>query len=75
MLRIAERNNLLHMLYRDMDILLEHYHNDVFKADGVKEDILTITLPVSFEVDNGTIKAVAVRFEPMVQDIVFIREE
>lgn len=74
-LRIAESNNVLHMLYRDMDIPLEHYHNDVFKADGVKEDILTITLPVSFEVDNGTIKAAAVRFEPMVPDIVFIREE
>ncbi len=70
-LRIVERNNELYMQYRDMDLPLKHYHYDVFKADDVLEDILIITLPVSFIVNNGKTEAVAVRFEPMVPDIAF----
>ncbi len=70
-LRIIERNNELYMQYRDMDLPLKHYHYDVFKADDVLEDILIITLPVSFIVNNGKTEAVAVRFEPMVPDIAF----
>jgi len=70
-LRIVERNNELYMQYRDMDLPLKHYHYDVFKADDVLEDILIITLPVSFIVNNGGAEAAAVRFEPMVPDIVF----
>lgn len=72
-LEILEMNNELFMHYRDMEIPLKHYHYDTFQADNVLEDILLITLPVSFEVENEKVKAVAVRFEAMVPDILFER--
>ncbi len=64
-------NNVLHMKYRDMDIPLEHYHYDTFKADDVLEDVFLISLPVTFNVADGKAKSVAVRFEAMVSDILF----
>lgn len=67
---VCERNTL-YMWYRDMTLPLKHYHYDVFRADDIREDILNISAPVSFTVNNGTAEAVAVRFEPMVPDIVF----
>jgi len=70
-LKITEMNNELFMHYRDMDVPLNHYHYDVFRADNILEDILLITLPVSFDVKNGKVQAVAVRFEPLVPDILF----
>ena len=59
------------MKYRDMDIPLEHYHYDMFKADDVLEDVFLISLPVTFNVADGKAKSVAVRFEAMVSDILF----
>lgn len=69
--KIVYENDNIHMLYRDMNICLNHYHNDVFRADDVLEDIFTISMPVSFETENGEVKSVAVRFEQMVPDIIF----
>lgn len=72
-MKIIYENDHIYMCYRDMNICLKHYHNDVFRADGVLEDIYTISLPVSFETENGSVKSVAVRFEPMVTDIIFTK--
>lgn len=65
------KNSVLHMGYRDMDIPLKHYHFNVFSANDILEDIFIIKAPVSFVVHNGRAKAVAVRFESMVPDIIF----
>jgi len=65
--------DVLHMRYRDMNLSLKHYNYDVFYADDILEDILTITAPVSFTIKNSKAEAVAIRFEPMVPDIVFTK--
>lgn len=70
-LSIELKDNELHMKYRDMDIVLEHYHYDTFKADDVLEDVFLISLPVSFNVAKGRTESVSVRFEAMVSDILF----
>lgn len=70
---IVFEDGVLYMRYRDMKLPLEHYHYDVFRADDIREDILNISAPVSFTVNDGIAEAVAVRFEPMVPDIVFKR--
>lgn len=70
-LTIELKDNELHMKYRDMDIPLEHYHYDVFKAEDVLEDVFLISLPVTFNVEDGKAESVAVRFEAMVPDILF----
>lgn len=71
--KIIYENDNIYMLYRDMNICLKHYHKDVFRADDVLEDIYTISLPVSFQTENGAVKSVAVRFEEMVPDIIFTK--
>lgn len=68
---ISIEDNMLYFHYRDMILPLKHYHNDVFCVDDILEDILIITAPVSFIIKNNVVAAVAVRFEPMVSDIVF----
>lgn len=71
--KIIYENNHIYMSYRDMNICLKHFHNDVFRADDVLEDIFTISLPVSFHIEKGIVKSVAVRFEEMVPDIIFTK--
>ena len=61
------------MKYRDMNLPLKHYHYDVFYSDNILADILTVTAPVKFIIKSGKPEAVAVRFEPMVDDIIFNR--
>lgn len=72
-LNIVYENNILYMKYRDMNIPLQHYHYDVFKAENVLEDILIISLPVKFKIEDGKVTEAAVRFETMVPDIVFTK--
>lgn len=42
----------------------------MFKEDDVLEDIL-ISLSVNFKIADGKATEIAVRFEPMVPDIIF----
>lgn len=70
---IVLEDNVLYMRYRDMNLPLKHYHYDVFYVDDILADTMTITAPVSFIIKNGKVEAIAVRFEPMVPDIVFNR--
>lgn len=69
--KIDLNDNVLYMQYRDMNLPLKHYHNDVFSVDNIIEDVFIITAPVSFMIMNGKVEAVSIRFEPIVQDIVF----
>ncbi len=71
--KIVNMDNVLFMQYRDMNLPLKHFHNDVFRADDILEDIFLISAPVSFIIKNGKTIAVAVRFEQMVPDIVFVK--
>jgi len=68
---ITLEDNVLRMGYRDMNLLLKHYHYDVFYADDILEDVFITTAPIRFIIKNGKTEAVAIRFEPMVPDIVF----
>ena len=61
------------MQYRDMNIQLKHYHYDVFRADDVLEDVFLISLPLTFNLKSGAVESVSVRFEEMVDDIIFNR--
>ena len=72
-LNFVLNNNTLYMKYRDMNLPLKHYHYDVFYSDNILADILTVTAPVKFIIKSGKPEAVAVRFEPMVDDIIFNR--
>lgn len=65
----------LRMKYRDMDLPLKHWRGEVFSAEGVKEDIWTMRVPVTFQhIENPELAGVLVRFEPLVQDIFFKKE-
>ncbi len=70
-LKINYEDDVLYMEYRDMKIPLKHYHYDVFQADDVLEDVFLISLPVSFNLKNGAVESVSVRFEELVPDIIF----
>lgn len=70
-LKINYEDDVLYMAYRDMNIPLKHYHYDVFQADDVLEDVFLISLPVSFNLKNGAVESVSVRFEELVPDIIF----
>jgi hypothetical protein len=57
-----------------MNIPLKHYHHDVFRADDVLEDVFLISLPLTFNLKSGAAESVSVRFEEMVPDIVFNKD-
>jgi CubicO group peptidase (beta-lactamase class C family) len=73
-ININYENNVLYMQYRDMNIPLKHYHHDVFRADDVLEDVFLISLPLTFNLKSGAAESVSVRFEEMVPDIVFNKD-
>lgn len=73
-LKINYEDDVLYMEYRDMKLPLKHYHYDVFQADDVLEDVFLISLPVSFNLKDGAVESLSVRFENMVTDIIFKKE-
>jgi len=77
-IRIYSEDSKLFMDMRNVRRLpLTHFHYDVFRADGIKEDTMTITAPVSFmtDTDTGTISSFLIRLEPMVDDILYLRRK
>ena len=60
--------------YRDQTLPLRHWGENQFWMDGVKEDVLTIRVPVIFERRNDGITAVKIGYEERLENIRFIRE-
>lgn len=74
-LEIRAKNDRLYMLYRDMCLPLKPYWTGNFMVTPVKEDILTLSLPLAFICDTETKSTgVKVRFEPLVDDIIFLKK-
>lgn len=74
---VTVENGVFALRFRDLSGLpMTHYHYDTFRVDGVKEDTLTFSAPLTFLTDpeTGAVDSFRFRLEPMVDDIVFRRE-
>lgn len=75
-LKITAKDNILYMDYRDMFLPLKPYWGGQFMVDNVKEDILTMAVPLSFICDKHDKSiGVSIRFEPLVEDVVFVKAD
>ncbi|QAT42980.1 serine hydrolase [Aminipila luticellarii] len=74
-LTIIAQKDQLYMEYRDMSLPLEPYWSGNFMINNVKEDILTLSIPLTFICDeNQKSIGLKARFEPLVDDIVFLKK-
>ncbi|MEA4987833.1 MAG: serine hydrolase [Anaerovorax sp.] len=74
-LTIKSCNDKLYMQYRDMHLPMVPYWSGNFKIDNIKEDILTMSIPLSFIYNNNKKSiGIKVRFEPLVDDIIFLKK-
>ncbi|QIB69824.1 beta-lactamase family protein [Aminipila butyrica] len=76
LLTIESREGQLYMNYRDMSLPMTPCWTGNFRVTGVKEDILTLTLPLSF-IWNAQGKSIGLRipFELLVDDILFLKKD
>lgn len=74
-LTIVPQDDKLYMKYRDMFLLIKPYWSGNFRVDNVKEDILTMSIPLNFICDEEQ-KSIGlkIRFEPLIDDIVFLKK-
>lgn len=66
----------LHLRFRDSrDLPMAHHHYETFQVDGIKEDTVTYSLPLTFLTDpvTGKVDRFLFRLEPSVGDILFER--
>lgn len=74
-LEIISKDEILYMKYRDMFLPMKPYWTGSFMVGNVKEDILTMAVPLSFICDeNQKSMGLKIRFEPLVDDIVFLKQ-
>lgn len=73
---VEEKEGKLRMRYKDMIVLMEHYHYDVWKGIRFKEDTTVLTAPVTFVTDpyTGGIGSFILPIEPTVEPAVFVRK-
>ena len=74
-MKIVSQDDKLYMKYRDMFLLIKPYWSGNFRVDNVKEDILTMSIPLNF-ICNEEQKSIGlrIRFEPLIDDIVFFKK-
>lgn len=71
---VQEEN--LWLYYRDQNLQLHHFGKSSFWMEGVKEDILTLKVPVNVkENKDGRIEGLEIRYEPLVAPIFFRKRE
>ncbi|WP_324823197.1 serine hydrolase [Sinanaerobacter sp. ZZT-01] len=75
-LTIVSKGDKLYMKYRDMFLPATPYWTGNFRVDNVKEDIFTLSIPLTFICDEKH-KSIGlrVRFEPLIDDIVFLKKD
>ena len=74
-LKIVHKDDNLYMKYRDMFLPLKPYWSGNFRIDNVKEDTLTMSIPLSFICDEEhKSTGLRVKFEPSIDDIIFLKK-
>ena len=74
-MEIVSQGDKLYMKYRDMFLPIKPCWSGNFQVDNVKEDILTMSIPLNFICDEEQ-KSIGlrIRFEPLIDDIVFLKK-
>ena len=58
--------------YRDQNLILQHWGGNQYWMDNVLEDTALFKMPVTFQAgEDGKVASVAVRYEPLIDDICF----
>ncbi len=71
---IIKEGDDFYLVNRHMKNQIIPYFGGLYKVTGLKEDILTYDLPLSFIKDKGgSITALAIPLEPLTSDIIFTR--
>lgn len=71
-LTLYDSENGLRMKFRDLDLSVTAYWGNLFRVEGLKEDILTYSMPLSVIWGaDGKPKAATLPLEPAVSDIIF----
>ena len=71
---IIKEDDKFYLVNRHMKNLIKPYFGGLYKVVGLKEDILTYDLPMSFIKDrDGNITALALPLEPLTSDIIFTK--
>ncbi|MGN1144434.1 MAG: hypothetical protein ACI4SU_07675, partial [Anaerovoracaceae bacterium] len=63
----------LQLTYRDQTLPLHHWGGEYFWMDGVKEDVLTMRIPVTFRQKEGQYQ-VDVWYEPLTEPAAFKKD-
>lgn len=72
---VTQREGQLWLHYRDQTLPMHHWGKDSFWIEGVKEDILTMTVPVNGRDDEkGRICGLEIRYEPRVRPVCFAKQ-
>ena len=73
-MEIIKEGDDFYLVNRHMKNQIIPYFGGLYKVTGLKEDILTYDLPLSFIKDKGgSITALAIPLEPLTSDIIFTR--
>lgn len=73
---VTLKDGSFRLRFRDLrDLPMNHYHYDTFKVEGVKEDTMTYSMPLTFLTDpeTGAVSSFLFRLEPLVDAVLFRR--
>lgn len=73
-IHITFLNDLFYLQFQDAENLpMQHYHYETFKVNGIKEDTIIYSLPLTFLTNpqTGKVDGFLLRLEPSVNDILF----
>lgn len=71
-IKIFMENGGVNVLYKGKIYPIQHYHYDTFKISGIKMDVSSFTMPITFITDSdGEVKSFTIPLEPSLRPIIF----